>query len=187
MKVKTLSKEALAKMTGNLSSKPDQESDTDAVDTEVTLKDGETVIEDLTDGEETEDTQTEPNLLEELKEKYEALESDHAGANEQLAAVNETLETKLKDFEESEKLVANLSEGLRGVVNSMKISMGHVELDDSVVGEAILKEYEFTSNKFMESMPTGSLVPEPETTNKTKSAVPSLASAADYKNMPWSK
>lgn len=165
MKVKTLSKEALEKMTGNLSPK---------------LEDTQEPVE-----EPKEEFVEEPEVEDQLPEvdpRLEELETENLQLKDQLTVANAAVEN-------SKELVTNLSEGLRNVVNSMKISMGHVELDESCVGEALLKEYEFTSNKFMESMPTGSLVDEPETkkVDKPQSAITSKAVSADYKNMPWSK
>lgn len=121
----------------------------------------------------------------ELKESLSTLESDKVKLSEEVETLKSGIEASEKSLSASEKLVTNLSDNLRMVVNSMKVAMGHVELSDSVDGEALLKEYEFTSTKYVETLPTGAVTDEPVAPKENLSAIDSQAIEADYESMPW--
>ena len=193
MKVKTLSKEALKKISENLSSKKEDENSEEVLKDQLEETEGsqteETLEDQLEENLENENSEDFKAKYLELQENLTAVEAENVDLKAKLEAMEAELATSKETAEGSEKLVTNLSENLRSVVNSMKITMGHVELGENVSGEALLKEYEFTSTKFMETLPTGSVVDEPKSKSKqtNQSAVTTLAASADYKHMPWSK
>ena len=178
MKTKTLPPEALKNLKVSLGAKSDDEP---VVVTEPNTEPAEPVVvnESLTDT-------PEASLAEitELKEKLSTTEADNTKLSDAIKGLEaEATETK-ESLSASEKLVTDLSTNLLCVVNSMKVAMGHVELGEEVTGEALLKEYDFTSTKYMEALPTGPASPEPKV-ETTEPVVYNKALQADYENMPF--
>lgn len=192
MKTTRLSVAALKKLKVSMSKsddaqediKPPEESLTDNPDSVDTPE------EELTTTLEEADAPDATALLAEVSDLTAKLaDSESAGLKltDKVAELESAAESFAEEKEASEKLVTNLSDNLRGVVNSMKVAMGHVELSDDVSGAALLKEYEFTLPKYIESIPSGSVTEEPSSAVKDESEYSSHADQVDYQNFPWSK
>jgi len=183
MKTKTLSLAALTGLKATMTSKPTSEPETPTVVVEETLTNKpivEPVVKPVVE------TTTDESLAEltDLKEKFSAIETENISLTETIAGLEAQAESSKAAFTASEELVTNLSTNLLGVVNSMKVAMGHVELGEEVAGAALLKEYTHTLPKYLESIPSGSAVDEP-TAIPEDNTTQSLSAAADIKNYAW--